>query len=119
MSITATQVLEVYQKSFVNGDAMPLKVITTDNFEFVMTDGTSMSKEETLNWVSNTKFRIDDFNTLYENNEVLVGLHSVSEPDHSLSQVMVFAKLRIERSLSGECTALSQGFSLPLISDQQ
>ena len=49
MSITATQVLEVYQKSFVNGDAKPLKVITTYNFEFVMTDGTSMSKEETLN----------------------------------------------------------------------
>ena len=49
MSITATQVLEVYQESFVNGDAKPLKVITTDNFEFVMTDGTSMSKEETLN----------------------------------------------------------------------
>ena len=41
MSITATQVLEVYQKSFVNGDAKPLKVITTDNFEYVMTDGTS------------------------------------------------------------------------------
>ena len=49
MSITATQVLEVYQESFVNGDAKPLKVITTDDFEFVMTDGTSMSKEETLN----------------------------------------------------------------------
>ena len=42
MSITATQVLEVYQKSFVNGDAKLLKVITTDNFEFVMTDGTSV-----------------------------------------------------------------------------
>ena len=41
MSITATQVLEVYQESFVNGDAKPLKVITTDDFEFVMTDGTS------------------------------------------------------------------------------
>ena len=41
MSITATQVLEVYQESFVNGDAKPLQAITTDDFEFVMTDGTS------------------------------------------------------------------------------
>ena len=41
MSITATQVLKVYQESFVNGDAKPLKVTTTDDFEFVMTDGTS------------------------------------------------------------------------------
>ena len=49
MSITATQVLKAYQESFVNGDAKPLKVITTDDFEFVMTDGTSMSKEVTLN----------------------------------------------------------------------
>ena len=49
MSITATQVLEVYQESFVNGDAKPLKVITTDDFEFVMTNGSRMSKEETLN----------------------------------------------------------------------
>ena len=49
MSITATQVPKVYQESFVNGDAKPLKVIMTDNIEFVMTDGTSMSKEETLN----------------------------------------------------------------------
>ena len=71
-----------------------MKVITTDNFEFVMTDGTSMSKEETLNWVANTKFRSDDFNTLYENDEVLVGLHSVSEPDHLLSQVMFFAQMK-------------------------
>ena len=46
MSITATQVLEVYQKSFVNGDAKPLKVITTDNFEFVMTDGTICPKRK-------------------------------------------------------------------------
>ena len=41
MSITATQVLKAYQESFVNGDAKPLKVTTTDDFEFVMTDGTS------------------------------------------------------------------------------
>ena len=50
MSITATQILvEVSQESFVKGDAKPLKVITTDDSEFVMTDGTSMSNEETLN----------------------------------------------------------------------
>ena len=42
MSITATQVLEVYQESFVNGDAKTLKAITTDDFEFVITDGTSI-----------------------------------------------------------------------------
>ena len=53
-----------------------------------------MSKGETLNWVSNTKFRIDDFNTLYENDEVWVGLYSVSEPDYSLSQVMFFAHMK-------------------------
>ena len=41
MLITATQVLEVYQESFVNGDAKPLKALTTDDFEFVFTDGTS------------------------------------------------------------------------------
>ena len=41
MSITATQVQEVYQESFVNGDAKPLKAITTEDFESVMTDITS------------------------------------------------------------------------------
>ena len=42
MSITATQVLEVYQESFVNGDAKPLKARTTDDFGFVMmTNGAS------------------------------------------------------------------------------
>ena len=46
MSITATQVLVVYQESFVNGDAKPLKVITTDDFEFAMTDGTSYVQRE-------------------------------------------------------------------------
>ena len=59
-----------------------------------MTDDTSMSKEETLNWVSKIKFRIDDFNTLCENDEALVGLHSVSEPYHSLYQVMLFAQMK-------------------------
>ena len=40
------KLLEVYQESFVNGDAKPLKVITTDNFEFVMTDGTICPKRK-------------------------------------------------------------------------
>ena len=48
MSITATQVIEVYQESFVNGDAKPLKAITTDDFEFVMTDGTSIVQRENV-----------------------------------------------------------------------
>ena len=46
MSITATQVLKVYQESFVNGDAKPLKAITTDDFEFVTTDGTICPKRK-------------------------------------------------------------------------
>ena len=49
MSITATQVLEVYQESFVNGDdAKPLQAITTDDFKFVMTDGTSIVQRENV-----------------------------------------------------------------------
>ena len=48
MSITATQVLKVYQESFVNGDTKPLKVTTTDDFEFVMTDGTSIVQRENV-----------------------------------------------------------------------
>ena len=99
MSITATQLLKVYQESFVNGDAKPLKVITTDDFEFVMTDGTICPKRKRWTGVSNTKFRSDDFNTLYENDEVLVGLHSVSELAHSLSQVMFFAQMK-DRKIS-------------------
>ena len=49
MSITATQVLKVYQESFVNGDPKPLKAISTDDSEFFMNNGTSMSKIVTLN----------------------------------------------------------------------
>ncbi len=53
------------------------------------------TKDEMLEWVGSFEGRIDDFKTLYENDEVLVGTHSVSAyGDEQASIVMFFATLK-------------------------
>ena len=48
-----------------------------------------------LEWVESFEGRIDDFKKLYENDEVLVGTHSVSAySDEQASIVMFFATLK-------------------------
>ena len=62
------------------------------------TDGASLSRDETLSWVSNTETRISDFEVLYENDEVVFGLHSaVRSPGVPSSRIVFFARKEGEK----------------------
>ena len=94
MKISAKQALRAYQESFENGDSSPLAAILSDDFVFTNTYDKRMTKDETLEWAADTDIRISDCKTLFESEEILVGLHSVSEPGKPSSQVMFFAEVK-------------------------
>lgn len=50
-------------------------------------------KQETLAWCKDTPYKAGDFSCYYENNEVLVGIHDVIEPNTPDSSVMFIAKI--------------------------
>ena len=55
----------------------------------------TQTKDEMLEWVASFEGRIGDFVRLYENDEVLVGTHSVSAyGEESESKVMFFATVK-------------------------
>jgi len=97
MTITAVQVLEMWRDGFASGNADPVAEILTDDFLFVGSDGATRSKEETLQWVSTTpELVMSDFEVLYENEDVLVGAHSVVRSGgRGNGTVMFFARKEI------------------------
>jgi len=111
MTITALKVLETWRDGFANGNSDPFSEIITDDFIFVNTTGDTRSREETLNWISSEtdNVRMADFEVLYENDEVMVGLHSVVRRGVN-SKVMFFARIeggkisswRVHRAISTE-----------------
>jgi hypothetical protein len=50
-------------------------------------------KQVTLAWCRDTPYKAGDFSCYYENNEVLVGIHDVIEPNTPDSSVMFIAKI--------------------------
>ena len=69
--------------------------LLSDDFVCISSKNETQTKDEMLEWVGNFEGRIDDFKTLYENDEVLVGTHSVSAyGDEQASIVMFFATLK-------------------------
>ena len=95
MSITALKVLEMWRDGFANGNSSPISEIITDDFIFVNTTGDTRSREETLNWVATTPDLVmSDLQVLYENDEVMVGLHNVVRSGgRGTGKVMFFARI--------------------------
>ena len=95
MKISAKQALEAFQESFVNQNSAPIAELLSDDFVCISSKNETQTKEEMLEWVACFEGRIADFETLYENDEVLVGTHSVSAyGEEQASKVMFFATLK-------------------------
>ena len=93
--ISAKQALEAFQESFVNQNSYPIAELLSDDFVCISSKNETQTKDEMLEWVGSFEGRIGDFETLYENDEVLVGTHSVSAyADQQASKVMFFATLQ-------------------------
>jgi hypothetical protein len=76
MMISAKQALEAFQESFVNQNSAPIAELLSDDFVCISSKNETQTKEEMLEWVASFEGRIADFETLYENDEVLVGTQS-------------------------------------------
>ena len=95
MKISAKQALEAFQESFVKQTSEPIAELISDDFVFISSKNETQTKDEMLEWVASFEGRIGDFVTLYENDEVLVGTHSVSAyGEESESKVMFFATVK-------------------------
>ena len=71
------------------------RLLLSDDFVWYSSDGETLSRKDTLEWVENYEGRIADFESLYENDEVLVGTHSVTaDQDFGPSTIMFFATLK-------------------------
>ena len=98
MAATGLEALKIWQDVLVGGNSDSLAEILTDHFVFVRTDGGSLSKDETLSWVSNTEIRLSDFEVLYENHEVAFGLHAaIRSPEVPPSRIVFFARKEGEK----------------------
>ena len=53
-----------------------------------------VNKQETIDWCSSTELIGIDFTAYYENDEVMVGIHTAIEPDVAESSVMFIAKMK-------------------------
>ena len=52
------------------------------------------NKQETIDWCKSTNLIGGDFTAYYENDEVMVGIHPVKEPNKADSSVMFIAKIK-------------------------
>ena len=95
MSISAVKVFEMWRDGFPNGNSGSVSEIITDDFIFDSTTGATRSREETLNWVATTPDLVmSDLQVLYENDEVMVGLHNVVRSGgRGTGKVMFFARI--------------------------
>ena len=98
MKITAKQALEAFQESFVNQNSSPIAELLSDDFVCISSKNETQTKEEMLEWVGSFEGRIGDFETLYENDEVFVGLHDIVRPQgRGTAKIMFFARFEDEK----------------------
>ena len=95
MTNIGLKTLEMWRDGFAGENSDAIAEIMTDDFIFVGSNGDTRSREETLNWVSTTPDLVmSDLEVLYENDEVLVGLHSVVRSGgRGTAKVMFFARI--------------------------
>ena len=61
---------------------------SNERFNFVA------NKQETVDWCKNTNLTGAPFTAYYENDEVMVGIHTAKEPNEPDSSVMFIAKIK-------------------------
>jgi len=63
-------------------------VWSNDRFNWVV------NKQDTIDWCKSTNLIGIDFSAYYENDEVMVGIHTAREPNVAESSVMFIAKIK-------------------------
>jgi hypothetical protein len=91
MSVTWEKWVDAWRQGTDKNDSTYIEVLITDDFDWNTSD---FNKQATIDWVNTTEFRVvGDVTTLYENDEVIVGIHEVNS-GKSDDTVMGIAYLR-------------------------
>ena len=84
------QILTAWDKTFETGNPDHLASFLTGDFELHDSDDSVDSKEETLTWSCNGRFRIANFKTIYEDEKVSCLTHTVTKNGADHGKVMCF-----------------------------
>ena len=91
MSVTWEKWVDAWRQGTDKNDSTYIEALITDDFNWNTSD---FNRQTTIDWVNSTEFRVvGDVTTLYENDEVIVGIHEVNS-GKSYDTVMGIAYLR-------------------------
>ena len=78
--VSVSEVFRAWQKGFVNKDSSRLAEFFTNDFQFIRPAGGARTRQETLDWTAagGSPTSIDDFELLYENDDVAVIVHGAN-----------------------------------------
>ena len=72
--VSVSELWKAWQEGFANKDSSKIEEFLTDYFQVAMPSGTTMDKQEALDWTAagGSPTTIDNLEVLYENDEVAV-----------------------------------------------
>ena len=95
MSINFKTYSDSWMKAINDKNTNSMSDVLSDDFVWVNDRfNWKLDKQGTIDWCNDTNFKAVDFSCCYENDEVLVGIHNVIEPNASDSSVIFIAKIK-------------------------
>ena len=103
MAITFKEAASIWGLAMETKNLTELEMLMCDDsFSWdSINGGSSSSKQDTLNWVRTTDFRIGNYKELYNSDGVICGTHSVFEPGKDETFVMCVIELSADGSKVG------------------
>ena len=89
--VSVSEVVKTWQEGFANKDSSKLGEFFTDYFRF-KSNIRDIGKQETLDWTSTGEMAIDNFEVIYENDEVAVVHHDANRGDNAGVAMVVYLK---------------------------
>jgi len=89
--VSVSEVVKTWQEGFANKDSSKLGEFFTDDFRFV-SNIRDIGKQETLDWTATGEMAIDNFEVIYENDEVAVIHHDANRGDNKGVAMVVYLK---------------------------
>ena len=94
MSINFKTYSDLWIKAVNDKETEGLSEVLSDDFVWLNERYNYVTnKQETIDWCKSTNLIGIDFTAYYENDEVMVGIHTAKEPNEADSSVMFIAKI--------------------------
>jgi len=101
MSINFKMYSDLWVSAVNDKETQGLSEILSDDFVWSNDRlGFVVDKQQTIDWCNSTDLRGSDFVAYYENDGVMVGIHTATEPNEPNSSVMFIAKIKEGKVIS-------------------